>query len=70
MNLKWNISGKGFKDPPPEYINYLKEKRAELIRLNLTTTAAVLSFTFGLAMAKGHLTADLTKWIFIYHMCG
>ena len=45
MALKWNLDGNvpgSFQQPPPEYLDFLKAKRKELILLALTSSAYAL----------------------------
>ena len=57
MNLKWNIAGTpgAFQEPPPEYIQYLKKKRQELIMMGITTGVGVTALMIAYAGAMGHL---------------
>ena len=70
MNLKWNIDGKGFKTPSPEYIEFVKRKRDELYRLGITTFVSVVLGTISLAFIRGHATLQVICWIFVYNVIG
>jgi hypothetical protein len=69
VNLKWNYDGRGIKRPPPQYIEYVKSKRAEFIWLNVTTFAGAILVACTLSrLYEGSLSdtnlLSIVKWNF------
>ena len=70
MNLKVNLDGRGFKDVAKENLEFMKKKRNEFYRLNVTTIGAVMAATFMLASTRGHLKQDVTTSILLWNIGG
>ena len=70
MNLKVNLDGDGFKEVEKENLDYLKAKRNEFIRLNLTTVGVITAAAFLTAYFRGHLKTYTTVSILLWNLGG
>ena len=70
MNLKTNLDGRGFKDVAKQNLDFLKAKRDEFYRLNLSTLGAVLAVTFMLASSRGHMNKDVISSVLLWNFAG
>ena len=70
MNLKVNLDGRGFKDVAKENLDYMKAKRNEFYRLNMTTIGIVMASTFMLASMRGHLKQNVTTSVLLWNAAG
>jgi uncharacterized membrane protein (DUF485 family) len=68
VNLKWVLDrDKGTVAPPPEYLEFVKQKRREFFWLNASTVASVVFFMVLLACVREgavsqHIVADVLGW--------
>lgn len=70
MNLKWNIDGRGISVPPPEYLEYIKNKRREFAWLGATTFASAVVGALLFAHLQGHLSIPVAQSILIWNSGG
>ena len=73
MNLKVNLDGRGFKDVEKDndhYVDFIKAKRNEFIRLNMTTVGVIMTATFLIAGFRGHLKQNVTWSIILWNAAG
>jgi hypothetical protein len=70
VNLKWNVEGRGISKPPPEYIVFVKEKRAEFILLCASTFLGAILLACVHSMFDGNLSTATLFSIFLWNSFG
>jgi len=70
VNLKWNIDGRGIAVPPPEYLEYIKNKRKDFMWLGITTFLGTVVSAIILAHAQSSLSFPVVKSILAWNFGG